>query len=383
MDFTLSKEHQMIQKAVREFAQKELEPVVDEFEEKEAFPLEVFKKAGDLGFLGPFFPDEYGGGDSDLLTNAIIIEELSKVSCSFALSVDVSMIYFGYNLLKQGTAEQKCKYLPSLINGETIGCFCLTEPNAGSDALSVQTSAVIDGDFYIINGSKIFITNAPIADHFMVVTRTGERQGIQGGTTFLLDKNTPGMEVVEMHGKLGCKSSPTGEIYFDNVRVHKSQILGAESGKGFIGMMNSLDMERAMAPALIIGMAQECLDRSLAYAKKREQFGHPISEYQLIQAKLAEMAIGIELARTYMYRVIWMVEQGLDVTKEAAILKYYSTKVTTSIALEAIQIHGGYGYMKEYRVERILRDAKLMEIGGGTNEIQLMIIARNLLKSRS
>ncbi len=380
MDFTLSKEHQMIQKAVREFAQKELEPIVDEMEENEAFPMEVFRKAGDLGFLGPFFPSQYGGGDSDLLSNAIIIEEFSKVSCSFALSVDVSMIYFGYNLLKQGTEEQKSHYLPELIDGRKIGCFCLTEPNAGSDALSVQTTAVRDGDTYTLNGSKIFITNAPIADYFMVVARTGERQGAKGGTTFLLEKDTPGMEVVEMHGKLGCKSSPTGEIYFDNVKVHQSQILGGEEGQGFIGMMNSLDMERSMAPALIIGMAQECLDRSLAYAKKREQFGQPIAGYQLIQAKLAEMAIGIELSRTYMYKVIWMVERGMDVTREAAILKYYSTKVTTSIALEAIQIHGGYGYMKDYRVERILRDAKLMEIGGGTNEIQLMIIARELLK---
>ncbi len=380
MDFTLSKEHKMIQAAAREFARKELEPIVDEMEEKEEFPVEVFRKAGELGFLGPFFPDEYGGGAMDLLSNAIIIEELAMVSCSFALSVDVSMIYFGYNLFKQGTEEQKKKYLPSLITGDKMGCFCLTEPNAGSDALACQTLAVKDGDEYIINGSKIFITNAPIADYFMVVTRTGERQGIRGGTTFLLDKDTPGMEVVTMHGKLGCHSSPTGEIYFDNVRVHKSRILGSEEGNGFIGMMNSLDMERSIAPALIIGMAQDCLDRSIAYSKKRVQFGQAISGYQLVQAKLAEMAIGIELARTYMHKVIWMIENGMDVTKEAAVLKYYSSKITTQIALEAIQIHGGYGYMKEYRVERVLRDAKLMEIGGGTNEIQLMIIAQALLK---
>jgi len=380
VDFALSEEHKMIQESARKFLQNELEPVVDLMEKEEKFPFEVYREAGKLGFLGPFFPVEYGGGGSDLLTNAIIVEEMTKINCGFALSVDVSMIYFGYNLLKQGTEEQKKRYLPPLIKGEKIGCFCLSEPNAGSDALAIQTIATQNGDFYRINGSKIFITNAPISDFFMVVTRTGEREGIKGGTTFILEKGLKGMDVVQMHGKLGCKSSPTGEIYFDDVVVPKSQILGGQEGRGFIGMMNSLDMERTIAPALIIGMAQDCLDRSVAYAKERIQFGQPIAEYQLIQAKLAEMSIGIEMARTYLYRLIWMVEQGMNVTKEAAILKHFSSAMTTKVALEAIQIHGGYGYMEEYRVERALRDAKLMEIGGGTNEIQLLIIARELLK---
>lgn len=380
MDFGLTEEHRMIQESIRKFMLAELEPVVDEMEKNETFPIDIFRKAGQLGFLGPFFPSEYGGGDADLLTNAIIVEEMARVNVGFALSVDVSLVYFGYNLLKLGTDEQKQKYLPDIVAGKKIGCFCLTEPNAGSDALAVRTTAKAEGDEYVINGSKIFITNAPIADYFMVVARTGERDGIKGGTTFLVEKGAPGMDVVTMHGKMGCKTSPTGEIYFDNVRVHKSQILGGVEGRGFHGMMNSLDMERAMAPALIIGMAQDCLDRSVKYAREREQFGKPIADYQLIQAKLAKMAIGIEMSRTFLHRVIRKVQQGMDVTKDAAILKYYSTDVTTQIALEAIQLHGGYGYMGEYRVERALRDAKLMEIGGGTNEIQLLIIARELLK---
>jgi alkylation response protein AidB-like acyl-CoA dehydrogenase len=380
MDFALTEEQLMIQDAVRRFLLKELAPIVNQMEEDEEFPITVFRKAGAIGFLGPFFPSMYGGGDTDLLTNAIIVEEMAKVSCSFALCVDVSLIYFGYNLLKLGTEQQKDKYLPAVVRGEKIGCFALTEPNAGSDALAIRTTATADGDYYRINGSKIFITNAPIADHFMVVTRTGNREGIKGGTTFIVERDTPGMEVVKMHGKLGCKSSPTGEIYFDDVRVHKSQILGGVEGRGFQGMMNSLDMERAIAPALIIGMSQDCLDRSIAYSKERSQFGKAIAGYQLIQAKLAQMAIEIEMARTYLYRVIWMVERGMDVTKEAAILKHFSSASGTRIALEAIQIHGGYGYMQEYRVERALRDAKLMEIGGGTNEIQLLLIAKELLK---
>lgn len=378
MDLYLSSEHTMIRETARRFARLELEPVIAESEHLERFPMEVYQKAGELGLLGPFFPVEYGGADSDLLTNAIIVEELAKVSAGFAMSLDVSVIYFGYNLFKLGNEQQKNKYLPDIVSGKKMGCFALTEPNAGSDTLSLQTSAKREGEHFIINGSKIFITNAPIADYFMVVTRSAPREGIKGGTTFIVERGAPGMEVVEMHGKLGVKSSPTGEIYFNDLKVHESQILG-EEGQGFAGMMRSLNMERAVAPALVIGIAQDCLDRSLAYVKSREQFGKPIADYQLIQVKLAEMNIGIETSRAFLHKVIWMVEQGLDVTKEAAILKVHCTRVATKAAQEAIQIHGGYGYMEEYGVERALRDAKLMEIGGGTNEIQLLIIARALL----
>lgn len=380
MDFSFLDEHRMIKEQARRFARTELEPAVDGCEQEGRFPLDVYHKAGEVGLLGPFFPEEYGGSGTDLLSNALIVEEFAKVCTAFAMSLDVSVVYFGYNLFKLGSEEQRRKYLPPIVRGEKIGCFGLTEPNAGSDTLSLRTIAKKDGDYYIINGSKIFITNAPIADYFMIVTRTGERDGIKGGTTFIVERGTPGMEVVTMHGKMGVKSSPTGEIYLDNLRVHRSQILGIE-GQGFTDMMKSLNVERAIAPALVVGLAQDCLDRSVAYAKSRRQFGKSISEYQLIQAKLAEMAIGVDMARTYLHRVIWMVEQGADVTKEAAILKHFSTTIATKAALEAIQIHGGYGYMEEYRVERALRDAKLMEIGGGTNEIQLMIIARELLKS--
>ncbi|MBU1276117.1 MAG: acyl-CoA dehydrogenase family protein [Proteobacteria bacterium] len=380
MDLGLTSEHQMIRETARRFARQELEPMVAQCESQECFPLEVFRKAGELGLLGPFFPSEYGGSDSDLLSNAIIIEELAKVSASFAMSVDVSAIYFGYNLFKLGSQEQKTKYLPDIVTGKKLGCFALTEPNAGSDTLSLATTAKRQGEHFIINGSKIFITNAPIADYFMVVTRTSPRDGIKGGTTFIVERGSEGMEVVEMHGKMGVKSSPTGEIYFHDLKVHQRQILGQQD-QGFQGMMRSLNMERAMAPAMVIGMAQDCLDRSLAYVKTREQFGRPIAEYQLIQAKLAEMAMGIETSRAYLHKVIWMVENGMDVTKEAAILKCHSTRVATNAALEAIQIHGGYGYMQEYGVERALRDAKLMEIGGGTNEIQLLVIARELLRA--
>jgi alkylation response protein AidB-like acyl-CoA dehydrogenase len=376
VDFSFSVEQKMLRDAARDFAQKEIRPIADEIDEKSFFPKKLFKKCGELGFLGCHIPEEYGGGGMGYFSRAIIDEEFSKVVAGFSMTLHSSALYGGNNILLHGTKEQQEKYLPGIINGDLIACWALTEPEAGSDAFGIQTYAEKDGDYYVINGSKTFITNAPIADIFIVITKTSnEERSLKSGTAFILERGMKGLSTGEPLKKLGHNSSPTGEIFFENLKVHKNQILGEEGG-GFKSMLDHLDVERVLAAPLYYGLAQACLEASVAYAKKRIQFNSPISEYQLIKEKIADMITGIELSRTYTYKALWMAEQGKKISLEASIAKYFSSEIAVKSALDAVQIFGGYGFMKEYPVERFLRDSKLFVIGGGTSEIQKQIIAR-------
>jgi len=380
VDFNFTTEQKMLRKAAKEFAEKEIKPISEELEAKGEFPRDLYKKCGELGFLGCFIPEEYGGEGMGYISRAIIDEELSKVLAGFTMSLHSSALYGGNNILHHGNKEQQEKYLPGLIKGDLIASWALTEPEAGSDAFGIKTTAVKDGDHYIINGSKTFITNAPIADIFILIARTSEeKKPFKGATTFVLERGMEGLSTGQPLDKLGHKSSPTGEIFFNDLRVHKRQVLGKE-GEGFKGMLEHLDVERVLAGPLYYGVAQAALEASVTYAKKRVQFGRPISDFQLIQAKIADMITGIELVRTYTYRAIWMAEQGRKVSLEASIAKYFSSEIAVKCALDAIQIFGGYGFTKDYPVERYLRDSKLFTIGGGTSEIQKLIISKEAYK---
>lgn len=376
MDFNFTEEQLMTRDAARKFCKHELAPIAAEIDRDSRFPVDVFRKMGELGFIGAGFPEKYGGSGSDLIARALCSEEISKVSAGFCMSMGASSLLFGNNINKLGTEEQKEKYLPPIISGEKIGCWALTEPNAGSDALGIATRAEKDGDHYVLNGSKTFITNAPIADFFIIMARTGGNPGdIQGGTTFVVERGAEGLATGEKFDKMGMRCSPTGEIFLDNCRVHKSQMLGAE-GMGFLGMMASLDVERGMASFLSTGIALACLEESIKYVRERKQFGKALCKFQLVQGKIAEMTMKVEVGRAYAFKVASMFAEGKRLTKETAVAKWYTSEMAVQVALDAIQLHGGYGYMKEYPVERYMRDAKLMEIGAGTTEIQKLIIAR-------
>jgi len=378
MDFNLSDEHRMLKGSVRKFCERELIPIAGQLDEEERYPLDVLKKAGEAGFVGSYLPVEYGGGGTDLLTKAIIYEEFVRACFGFNLSLNASDLLFANNVNKLGTEEQKKKYLPPVCSGEKLGCWALTEPDSGSDALSIKSSWTRDGEEYILNGSKTFITNAPAADFFVVITRAPGTKKREGGTAFILERGMEGLDTGRPMKKMGARCSPTGEIFMDNVRVPASQVLGAE-GEAFNDMLKSLDVERSLTPFSSIGITQACLEASLDYARNRRQFGRPIGKFQLIQEKIAEMASSLEIARTFAYRVVWMVEQGMKVTREAAMIKLFASTMVTRATNEALQIHGGYGYIREYPVERYLRDARLLEIGAGTTEIQKIIVAREML----
>ncbi|MFC1474725.1 acyl-CoA dehydrogenase family protein [bacterium] len=378
MDFSLSDEHKMLKDALRKFCEKELIPIAPELDQEERYPFDVLKKAGDAGFVGSYLPEEYGGAGTDLLSKAIIYEEFTRACFGFNLSLNASDLLFANNVNKLGTEEQKKKYLPPVCSGEKMGCWALTEPDSGSDALSITSSWVKDGDDYILNGSKTFITNAPVAEYFIVLTRAPGSKKRAGGTAFVLERGMEGLTLSAPMKKMGACCSPTGEIFMDDMRVPASHVLGTE-GEAFNDMLKSLDVERSLTPFSSIGISQACLDASLDYARTRKQFGKPIGSFQLIQEKIAEMAAALEIARTFAYKVVWMVEQGMKVTKEAAMIKLFASTMVTRTTNEALQIHGGYGYMREYPVERYLRDARLLEIGAGTTEIQKLIVAREML----
>jgi alkylation response protein AidB-like acyl-CoA dehydrogenase len=379
MDFNLSDENKMIQQSVRKFCERELEPIADEIDRENRFPMEVFRKAGQEGFLGALIPEEYGGGGSDLLSFYIIKEEFCRAAGGFGVSVAICSLNFCYFITKLGTAEQKQKYLLPVLQGERLASYGLTEPNAGSDSLAIQTRARRERDHFVINGSKTFITNAPIADYFIVVTRTSGERNFRGGTNFILERGMEGLSTGEPFKKLGMRCSPTGEIFLDDVVAAREQVIGTEE-EGFRDMFDTLDAERALAAATSTGIAQACLDSSVRYARERVQFGRPIASFQLVQQKLVEMALNLELARTYAHKAVWLCEQGKKITREAAMAKLFASETAVKSALEAVQIHGGYGYIQDFPVERYLRDSKLGEIGGGTSEIQRRIIARELMK---
>jgi alkylation response protein AidB-like acyl-CoA dehydrogenase len=371
-----------IRLAARKLLQKELTPRIEESEKTGVFAHSVLKTLGQAGLAAPMLPEPWGTGD--LMAQTWIAEEMGALSSGFGLSVLASVCLFGANVGRHGTAEQKARYLPGIATGEKIGCWGLTEPATGSDALSIKTRCQRDGDHYILNGSKTFITNAPIADFFIIVTREygadGKPiEGFQGGTAFILERGTPGLRTGNPFHKLGHWSSPTGEVFLDNCRVPASQVLGTPGG-AFSDMKYSLDVERAVFGGLGTGLMRFCLETVVKYGAQRKQFGVPLLEHQMIQEKVAEMSARYELIATYQNAAISKLMRGEGANKEAAILKVMGSRFANEVADEAVQALGGYGYMQEYQVERCLRDAKLYDIGGGTSEIQKLIIAKQTIR---
>ncbi len=366
---------------VRRFMLNEVVPRTHQMEATGELPRDLLRSMGKLGLLGPCFPEAYGGSGASLVTRAIVGEEAARVNAGLDISLFADIMLFARALNNHGTEEQKQKYLTPVLRGEKIGSMAITEPKGGSDALSARTTARPHGNSYLLNGSKTFITNAPVADFILVITRTsGAARQIDGGTWFILERGMVGLETGKPLEKLGMKSSPTGEVFISDLIVPASQILG-EVGKGFHYLMESLDAERVLEGASTIGIAQACLDAASSYVQEREVFGKKISQYQLIQEKIASMAVGIEMSRTMLYRLLHAVDRGEKVTREAAILKLYSSQMAVQAASDAVQIFGGYGYMEEYPVARLYRDAKHHEIGAGTSEIMKIIISRETLKN--
>ncbi|MED4989297.1 acyl-CoA dehydrogenase [Parageobacillus toebii] len=378
MNFELTKEQQMIKEMVREFAEKEIAPNAAKWDKEAYFPVEVFKKMGELGLLGIPFPEEYGGAGGDTISYAIAVEEIGRacggtgLSYAAAVSLGASPIYYF------GTEEQKQKWLVPMAKGETLGAFGLTEPNAGSDAGGTKTTAVLDGDEYVINGEKCWITNAEYARQVIVTAVTGkDERGKNIISAIIVPTDTPGFTIRSNYDKMGVRASNTCELVFENVRVPKENVLG-DPKKGFKQFLYTLDGGRISIAALAVGIAQAAFEKALQYAKERVQFGQTISKFQAIQFKLADMAMEIELARNMVYKAAWLKDQGKPFTKEASFAKLFASEMGFRVCNQAIQIHGGYGYMKEYGVERHFRDIKLMEIGEGTSEIQRLVIARQL-----
>ncbi|WP_290781079.1 acyl-CoA dehydrogenase family protein [Hoeflea sp.] len=369
-----------LQRMARRFMENEVAAATPEMEATGMLSMELMREMGRLGLLGTFFPEKYGGGGFTITSRAIVSEEMARINAGLDISIFADIVLFARAIARHGTEEQKQKYLEPVLRGEKIGSMAITEPKGGSDALSARSQARRDGDDYIVNGHKIFITNSPVADFILVIARTdGKDREINGGTWFILERGVDGLSTSKPFEKLGMKSSPTGEVFIDNVRVPAENILG-EVNRGFYYLMESLDVERVLEGASNIGIAQACLDAAAKYAQERVVFGKRISQYQLIQEKIAEMATGIELSRTMLYRLMRAVEREEVVTCEAAMLKLYSSRMAVQASSDAIQIFGGNGYMEEYPVARYYRDAKHHEIGAGTTEIQKIIIAREILK---
>lgn len=376
----LNEEEMQFRETVQRFMKDEVEPIVPKMEKDGRPPASLFKRMGDLGLLGTYLPEEYGGAGASLMTRAIVAEETARVNAGLDASIFVSISLVAKHLVKYGTDAQKEKYLRPLISGDAVASICLTEPTGGSDALSPRTKAKKDGDHWIIKGTKTFITNAPMADFFLVFTRTsGEDRRAKGGTCFIVDKDTPGLAIGEPFEKLCFHSSPTSEVFLDDVRVHESQILG-KAEEGFYIMLDGLDVERVFEGASNTGIAQACLDIAVPYAAGRKVFGRHIAEYQMIQDKIARIATGVEISRTMFYHLIRAVERGEKVTREASMLKLYSSEVAVMASRETVQILGGYGLMEEYQAARLYRDAKHHEIGAGTSEIQKLIIHKETMK---
>jgi alkylation response protein AidB-like acyl-CoA dehydrogenase len=379
VDFEYTPEQNQLRREVREFAAAEIAPHVSEWDETQTFPAEVIRKLGQLGYMGAIFPEEYGGAGLGYIEYAIIIEELSRVDGSVGLIVAAHTSLCSNHIYKAGTQEQKQKYLTRLASGEWLGCWSLTEPEAGSDAGGTRSTAVRDGDCWVLNGSKTFTTNAHYADVCVGMAMTDRSAARHGISAFILEKDTPGFRPGRKENKLGLRASATGEVIFSNCRVPQSQMLG-KPGEGFVDSLRILDGGRVSIAALSIGMAQGAYDAALKYAKLRKQFGRPISEFQAIQHKLVDMATKIDASRLLTYRAACMIDAGKRVTRESAMAKLFASESAVWIAGEAVQIFGGYGFIKDYPVEKFYRDVKLCTIGEGTSEIQRLVIARQLLK---
>ncbi len=375
----LSDEHIMIRKMVREFAEAEVKPVAQEIDETCEFPWETVKKMGELRLMGMPFPEELGGGGGDTLGYTIGVEEISRVCASTGITMAAHTSLGCYPIFDVGTEEQKKKYLPDIASGRKLAAFGLTEPNAGSDAGATETTAVRDGDHYVINGTKCFITNASTAETFVVTTMTDKEKRTRGISAFILEKGMPGFKPGKKENKLGVRGSDTGELIFEDCRVPAENLLGKE-GEGFKVFLRTLDGGRISIGAMALGIAQGALDASVKYSKERKQFGASISSFGAIQNMLADMATEVEASRLLVYDVSLAKDRGERIIKEAAMAKLFASETAMKATRMAIQIHGGYGYMKEYDVERFYRDAKITVIGEGTTEIQKLVIARELLR---
>jgi alkylation response protein AidB-like acyl-CoA dehydrogenase len=379
VDFEYTPEQIQLRREVREFASVEIAPHVMEWDEAQIFPLDAIRKLGRLGYLGVIFPEEYGGAGLGYVEYAIIIEELSRVDGSVGIIVAAHTSLCSNHICKAGNEEQKRRYLPKLASGEWLGCWSLTESEAGSDAAGTRTTAVRDGDEWLLNGTKSFCTNAHYADVCVGMAVTNRSAAQHGISAFILEKGTPGFRAGKKENKLGLRASATGDVIFTDCRVPHSQLVGKQD-EGFVDSLRILDGGRISIAALSIGMAQGAYDAALRYSKVRKQFGRPISEFQAIQHKLVDMATKIDASRLLTYRAATMLDSGKRVTRESAMAKLFASESAVWIANEAVQIHGGYGFIKDYPVEKFYRDVKLCTIGEGTSEIQRLVIARQLLK---
>ena len=379
MNFTLTKEQELVRQMVRDFAVNEVKPIAAEIDVTERFPMENVKKMGELGMMGIPFPTEFGGAGGDVLSYILAVEELSKVCATTGVILSAHTSLCASLINENGTPAQKEKYLRDLCTGNKIGAFGLTEPGAGTDAAGQQTTAVLDGDNYILNGSKIFITNGGVADTFIVFAMTDKSKGTKGISAFIVEKGFLGFSIGKKEDKLGIRASSTTELIFENCVVPKENLIGRE-GKGFGIAMKTLDGGRIGIAAQALGIAEGALEEAIKYMKERKQFGRPISAFQGLQWMVAEMSTKIEAARFLVYKAAWLKENKQPYSIDAARAKLYAAEVAMDVTTKAVQLFGGYGYTKEYPIERMMRDAKITEIYEGTSEVQKMVISGSLLK---
>jgi alkylation response protein AidB-like acyl-CoA dehydrogenase len=380
LDFAYTPEQNQLRKTIRDFTDAEIRPHVMEWDESQHFPVDVFRELGQLGVLGVVFPEDLGGTGHSYVDYSILMEEIARVDPSIALSVAAHVSLCTNHIYLAGSRDQKERYIPKLASGEWIGCWSLTEPEAGSDAAGTRTQAVLDGGDWVLNGGKTFTTNAHVADVCVAMAVTDRAASSHGISAFILEKGTPGFNVGKKENKLGMRCSPTGEVLFADCRLPASQLCG-KRGEGFVDSLRILDGGRISIAALAVGLAQGAYEAALKYSKQRKQFGRFISEFQAIQNKLADMATEIDAAHLLTLRAAWLKDSGQSVNKQSAMAKLYASESAVRVANEALQIHGGYGFIKDYPVEKFYRDVKLCTIGEGTSEIQRLVIARQLLKS--
>jgi alkylation response protein AidB-like acyl-CoA dehydrogenase len=378
MDFELTEEQRLFRRMVREFAEAEIAPRAEEIDALDQFPEDLFRRMGALGILGLPFPEKYGGSGGGYATMVIALEEIARVSGAVAITLDAHTSLCCEPICLFGTEEQKRKYLVPLAQGDKIGAFGLTEPQAGSDAGDTRTRAVRSGNEWVINGQKIFITNGSVADVVVITAKTDPEKGTRGISSFIVERGTPGFQPGRDEKKMGLKGSVTSELFFEDCHIPAENLLGKEN-EGFKQFLVTLDAGRVAIAAMALGLAQGALERAVAYAQERVQFGRPIAKFQAVQWMIADMATEIEAARLLVHRAAWLKERGQRFTKEAAMAKLFATEASERACYKAIQIHGGYGYMREYEVERMYRDQRLCAIGEGTNEIQRLVISRQIL----
>ncbi|WP_029269419.1 acyl-CoA dehydrogenase [Virgibacillus alimentarius] len=379
MNTRFTEEQVMMRKMVRDFAHAEIAPNIESMESDGRFPEGIIQKMGELGLMGIPIPEKYGGSGMDFISYIIAIHEISKVSAALGVILSVHTSVGTNPIVDFGSEEQKQRYVPKLASGEYLGAFALTEPGSGSDAANLKTKAIDVGDHYILNGSKVFITNGAEADTFITFARTGNEKGSKGISAFIVEKNSPGLEIGKNEKKMGLRGSSTVQLNFDQCIVPKTQLLGIE-GEGFKIAMSNLNVGRIGIAAQALGISEGALEQAVAYAKEREQFGKAIAHHQGVSFKLADMATAVEAVKQLTYHAASLMENGKHCVKEVSMAKLYAAKTATKTAVEAVQVHGGYGYTEDYPVERFFRDAKVTEIYEGTNEIQHMVIAKQILK---